>query len=90
MLVNAQRNDPSPAASGTTQASPSAAALERRGDDTSKGAHLLIGEMRLLLRGQGVFFAAQSSADCITNMSGCDLRQARPPPSVARLFLPAM
>ena len=25
---------------------------------------------RVLLRGQGVFFAAQSSADCITNMSG--------------------
>ena len=27
---------------------------------------------RALLRGQGVFFAAQSSADCITNMSGFD------------------
>src|SRR5258707_5532913 len=32
---------------------------------------------RVLLRGQGVFFAAQSSADCITNMSGFDLRQAQ-------------
>jgi transposase InsO family protein len=31
---------------------------------------------RVLLRGQGVFFAAQSSADCITNTSGFDLRQA--------------
>jgi predicted transcriptional regulator len=30
-----------------------------------------------LLRGQGVFFAAQSSADYITNMSGFDLRQAQ-------------
>jgi hypothetical protein len=30
---------------------------------------------RVLLRGQGVFFAAQSSADCITNTSGFDLRQ---------------
>ena len=27
------------------------------------------------LREQGVFFAVQSSADCITNMSGFDLRQ---------------
>src|SRR5260370_42475059 len=33
---------------------------------------------RVLLRGQGVLFAAQSWADCITNMSGCDLRQAQP------------
>ena len=32
---------------------------------------------RALLRGQGVFFAAQSSADCITNMSGFDLRQVQ-------------
>jgi len=32
---------------------------------------------RVLLRGQGVFFAAQSSADCITNMFGFDLRQAQ-------------
>src|SRR5580692_3710799 len=32
---------------------------------------------RVLLRGQGVFFAAQSSADCITNTSGFDLRQAQ-------------
>jgi hypothetical protein len=32
---------------------------------------------RVLSRGQGVLFAAQSSADCITNMSGCDLRQAQ-------------
>jgi len=32
---------------------------------------------RALLRGQGVLFAAQSSADCITNMSGFDLRQAQ-------------
>jgi hypothetical protein len=31
---------------------------------------------RVLLRGQGVFFAARSSADCITNTSGFDLRQA--------------
>jgi hypothetical protein len=31
---------------------------------------------RVLLRGQGVFFAAQSSAGCITNISGFDLRQA--------------
>jgi hypothetical protein len=29
------------------------------------------------LREQGVFFAVQSSADCITNMSGFDLRQAQ-------------
>src|ERR1700751_5159215 len=29
---------------------------------------------------QGVFFAAQSSADCITNMSGFDFRQAQPNP----------
>ena len=28
---------------------------------------------------QGVFFAAQSSADCITNMSGFDSRQAQVP-----------
>jgi hypothetical protein len=28
------------------------------------------------LRGQGIFFAVRSSADCITNMSGFDLRQA--------------
>jgi hypothetical protein len=33
---------------------------------------------RVLLRGQGVFFAAQSSADCITSMAGFDLRQAHP------------
>ena len=33
---------------------------------------------RVLLRGQGVFFAAQSSADCITGMAGLDLRQAQP------------
>jgi hypothetical protein len=32
---------------------------------------------RVLLRGQGVFFAAQSSADCITSMAGFDLRQAQ-------------
>ena len=32
---------------------------------------------RVLLRGQGVFFAARSLADCITNMSGFDLRQAQ-------------
>src|SRR5260221_5903685 len=32
---------------------------------------------RVLLRGQGVFFAVQSSADCITNMTGFDLRQAQ-------------
>jgi hypothetical protein len=31
---------------------------------------------RVPLRGQGVFFAAQSSADCITSMAGFDLRQA--------------
>ena len=29
---------------------------------------------RVLLRGQGVFFAVRSLADCITNMSGFDLR----------------
>jgi hypothetical protein len=34
---------------------------------------------RVLLRGQGVFFAAQSSADCITSMAGFDLRQAQGP-----------
>jgi hypothetical protein len=34
---------------------------------------------RVLLRGQGVFFAAQSSADCITSMAGFDLRQAARP-----------
>lgn len=33
---------------------------------------------RALLRGQGVLFAGRSSADCITNMSGFDLRQAQP------------
>jgi transposase InsO family protein len=33
--------------------------------------------LRVLLRGQGVLFAARSSADCITNMSGFDLRQAQ-------------
>src|SRR5260370_1301544 len=33
---------------------------------------------RVLLRGQGVFFAARSSADCITSMAGFDLRQAHP------------
>src|ERR1700737_1677553 len=32
---------------------------------------------RVLLRGQGVFFAARSSADCITSMAGFDLRQAQ-------------
>src|SRR5215831_16049788 len=32
-------------------------------------------------RGQGVFFADQSSADCITNMSGFDFRQAQATPS---------
>jgi hypothetical protein len=32
---------------------------------------------RGLLRGKGVLFAARSSADCITNMSGFDLRQAQ-------------
>jgi hypothetical protein len=32
---------------------------------------------RVLLRGQGVFFAAQSSADCITSTAGFDLRQAQ-------------
>src|SRR6202022_2904803 len=32
---------------------------------------------RVLLRGQGVFFAVRSLADCITNMSGFDLRQAQ-------------
>ncbi len=32
---------------------------------------------RVLLRGQGVFFAAQSSAGCITNISRFDLRQAQ-------------
>jgi hypothetical protein len=32
---------------------------------------------RVLLKGQGVFFAAQSSGDCITNMAGFDLRQAQ-------------
>src|ERR1700737_4152423 len=31
---------------------------------------------RALLRGQSVSFAVRSSADCITNMSGFDLRQA--------------
>jgi hypothetical protein len=34
---------------------------------------------RVLLRGQGVFFAAQSSVDCITSMAGFDLRQAQRP-----------
>ena len=29
------------------------------------------------VRGQGVFFAAQSSADCTTNMFGFDFRQAQ-------------
>ena len=45
---------------------------------------------RVLLRGQGVFFAAQSSADCITNMSGFDLRQAQVTPGTAdrpRLYI---
>ena len=52
-------------------------------------AVILVFEMRpyrVLLRGQGVFFPAQSSADCITDMSGFDLRQpqvAYPP----RIFL---
>src|ERR1700730_14946638 len=32
---------------------------------------------RVLLRGQGVFFAAQFSADCITIMAGFHLRQAQ-------------
>jgi hypothetical protein len=32
---------------------------------------------RVLLRAQGVFFAARSSADCITIMAGFDLRQAQ-------------
>jgi isopentenyl diphosphate isomerase/L-lactate dehydrogenase-like FMN-dependent dehydrogenase len=32
---------------------------------------------RVLLRGQGVFFAARSSADCITSMAGLDLRPAQ-------------
>ena len=32
---------------------------------------------RVLLRGQGVSFAAQSSADCIICMAGFDLRQAQ-------------
>jgi hypothetical protein len=32
---------------------------------------------RVLLRGQGVFFAARSSADCITSMAGFDLRQVQ-------------
>src|SRR5229473_5940373 len=32
---------------------------------------------RVLLRGQDVFFAAQSSGDCITSMAGFDLRQAQ-------------
>jgi hypothetical protein len=32
---------------------------------------------RVLLRGQGVFVAAQSSADCIISMAGFDLRQAQ-------------
>jgi hypothetical protein len=32
---------------------------------------------RVLLSGQGVFFAAQSSGDCITSMAGFDLRQAQ-------------
>jgi hypothetical protein len=29
------------------------------------------------LKGQGIFFAVQFSADCITNISGFDLRQAQ-------------
>src|SRR5258706_7721646 len=32
---------------------------------------------RALLRGQGVLFAVRSSADCVTNMSGFDWRQAQ-------------
>src|ERR1700720_2125460 len=35
-----------------------------------------------------VFFAAQSSADCITNMSGFDLRQAQPLPT--RIFVASL
>src|SRR5882724_2200926 len=41
---------------------------------------------RVLLRGQGVFFAAQSSADCITSMAGFDLRQAQPGLLVERVL----
>jgi hypothetical protein len=36
---------------------------------------------RARFRGQGVFFAFQSWAGCITNMFGFDLRQAQPPAS---------
>ena len=39
----------------------------------------------LLLRGQGVFFAAQSSADCIICMCEFDFRQAQLRPRCARL-----
>jgi hypothetical protein len=38
---------------------------------------------RVLLRGQGVLFAARSSADCITNITGFDLRQAQAFPIAA-------
>src|SRR6476660_6875079 len=41
-------------------------------------AHLSLDKDSPLSRtGQGVFFAVQSSADCITNMSGFDLRQTQ-------------
>jgi 2-polyprenyl-6-methoxyphenol hydroxylase-like FAD-dependent oxidoreductase len=39
---------------------------------------------RVLLRGQGVFFAARSSGDCITSMAGFDLRQAQVRPDYVR------
>ena len=41
---------------------------------------------RARFRGQGVFFAFQSWAGCITNIFGFDLRQAQP--SVGILFEP--
>src|ERR1700726_3207056 len=46
---------------------------------------------RAPLRGQGVFFVAQFSADYITNMPAFDLRQAQPPiapPANNRLMRP--
>jgi hypothetical protein len=40
---------------------------------------------RARFRGQGVFFAFQSWAGCITNIFGFDLRQAQAPAAMKRV-----
>ena len=45
---------------------------------------------RARFRGQGVFFAFQSWAGCITNILGFDLRQAHAPQDTEEIIIPAL